>query len=72
MGYCLSLSRFEGSVSRIFEIALAFGWLDGLCEPADVAPCVLDGLWDMIGALLPAFTPKECANFFAAAGYEPS
>ncbi len=32
----------------------------------------VDGLWNMIGALLPAFTPKECANFFAAAGYEPS
>lgn len=32
----------------------------------------VEGLWNMIGALLPTFTPKECANFFAAAGYEPS
>lgn len=32
----------------------------------------VDGLWNMIGALLPAFTPKECANFFASAGYDPS
>jgi transposase len=31
----------------------------------------VDGLWNMIGALLPAFTPKQCANFFVAAGYEP-
>ncbi len=32
----------------------------------------VDGLWNMIGALLPTFTPKQCANFFAAAGYDPS
>jgi transposase len=31
----------------------------------------IDGLWTRIGALLPTFTPQECANFFAAAGYEP-
>jgi transposase len=31
----------------------------------------VDGLWDRIGVLLPEFTQKECANFFAAAGYEP-
>ena len=28
-------------------------------------------LVDAIGALIPAFTATECANFFAAAGYEP-
>ena len=28
-------------------------------------------LWDRIGLLLNAFTPAECANYFAAAGYEP-
>jgi hypothetical protein len=29
---------------------------------------------DQYGAtlrILPAFTPQECANFFAAAGYDP-
>lgn len=31
----------------------------------------VDGLWTRIGALLPTFTPHECTNFFAAAGYEP-
>ncbi len=30
----------------------------------------VDALWSRIGALLKEFTPKECANFFAAAGYE--
>jgi transposase len=30
-----------------------------------------DGLRDMIGAFLPAFTPRECENFYAAAGYAP-
>jgi len=28
-------------------------------------------LWDTIGALIPVFTATKCANFFAAAGYEP-
>ena len=32
----------------------------------------VDGLWTKIGALLPAFTPQECANFFVNAGYEPN
>ena len=31
----------------------------------------VDALWDRIGALLEEFAPQECANFFAAAGYEP-
>jgi len=30
------------------------------------------GLWDAIGRLLDAFTPDECANYFAAAGYDPT
>ena len=29
----------------------------------------IDGLWSRIGELLSAFTPAECANYFAAAGY---
>jgi transposase len=31
----------------------------------------LDGLWSRIGNVLDLFTPQECANFFAAAGYDP-
>jgi len=30
----------------------------------------VDALWDKIGDLLHAFTPRECANFFTAAGYD--
>jgi hypothetical protein len=29
-----------------------------------------EGLWTAIGRLLDAFTPAECANYFAAAGYD--
>jgi transposase len=29
----------------------------------------LDGLWQRIGNLLPLFKPRQCANFFANAGY---
>ncbi len=31
---------------------------------------MVEGLWNAIGRLLPDFTPKECANFFKAAGYD--
>ena len=30
----------------------------------------LEGLWIAIGRLLDAFTPSECANYLAAAGYD--
>ena len=32
----------------------------------------LDGLWQRVGKLLPLFKPRECANFFANAGYARS
>ena len=31
----------------------------------------VDGLWAAIGRLVDVFTPTECANYFAAAGYDP-
>ena len=31
----------------------------------------IDALWDAVGAVLPRFTPAECANYFSAAGYDP-
>ena len=30
----------------------------------------VDALWDAIGRLVDAFKPAECANYFAAAGYD--
>ncbi len=30
----------------------------------------VSGLWDAIGRIIDLFTPQECANFFAAAGYD--
>jgi len=47
----------------------AFSKLKALLRKA--AERTVEGLWQRIGALLSTFTPKECANFFAAAGYEP-
>jgi transposase len=47
----------------------AFAKLKALLRKA--AERTVDGLWDAIGALLPAFSPAECANYFQAAGYEP-
>lgn len=50
-------------------IETAFSKLKALLRKA--AERTRDALWNRIGALLPTFTPRECANFFAAAGYEP-
>jgi transposase len=36
-----------------------------------VAARTIDDLWNAIADALPQFTPKECANYFTAAGYEP-
>ncbi|AAW61139.1 hypothetical protein GOX01_24410 [Gluconobacter oxydans] len=36
-----------------------------------VAERTRDALWDRIGTLIDQISPKECANFFTAAGYEP-
>ena len=30
----------------------------------------IDALWDAIGQTIPLFTPAECQNYFAAAGYD--
>jgi transposase len=46
----------------------AFAKLKALLRKA--AERTLGALWDRIGILLNAFTPAECANYFAAAGYE--
>ncbi len=47
----------------------AFAKLKALLRKA--AERTVGALWDRTGILLNAFTPAECANYFAAAGYEP-
>src|SRR5215217_3633217 len=46
----------------------AFAKLKALLRKA--AERTLEGLWTAIGRLLNTFTPAECANYFAAAGYD--
>ncbi len=50
-------------------IEKAFSKLKALLRKA--AERSVDALWNRIGALLDEFTPQDCANFFAATGYEP-
>ena len=45
----------------------AFAKLKALLRKA--AERTMEGLWRAIGRLLDLFTPAECANYFAAAGY---
>jgi len=46
----------------------AFAKLKALLRAA--AERTVDSLWDRIGNLIDRFTPQECANYFAAAGYD--
>ena len=49
-------------------IEYAFAKLKALLRKA--AERTVDGLWAAIGRLINTFTPQECANYFAAAGYD--
>ena len=46
----------------------AFAKLKALLRKA--AARTVDGLWAVIGRLSALFSPYECANYFAAAGYD--
>ena len=49
-------------------IEKAFSKLKALLRKA--AERTVEGLWNAIGRFVGAFTPQECANLFAAAGYD--
>jgi transposase len=49
-------------------IEMAFSKLKAILRGA--APRSLDGLWDAIKQAIERYTPSECANYFAAAGYD--
>ncbi len=46
----------------------AFAKLKAMLRKA--AQRTIDGLWNTIGRIVDTFTPAECANYFAAAGYD--
>ncbi|KMO13682.1 transposase [Methylobacterium platani JCM 14648] len=50
-------------------IEMAFSQLKALLRKA--ARRTVEGLWSTIGRLVDDVTPDQCANFFAAAGYDP-
>ena len=49
-------------------IEMAFAKLKAMLKKA--AARTVNELWKAIAASLPSFTPAECRNYFAAAGYE--
>ncbi len=49
-------------------IEMAFSKLKALLKKA--AARTIDDLWALIGKLINEFKPKECENYFKAAGYE--
>jgi len=61
--------RFLPPYSPDFNpIEMAFSKLKALLRKA--AQRTVDGLWTAIGRLVDVFTPEECTNYFAAAGYD--
>ena len=61
--------RFLPPYSPDFNpIENAFAKLKALLRKA--AERTVDGLWNAIGNLIDIFTPTECVNYFAAAGYD--
>jgi hypothetical protein len=47
---------------------MAFSKLKALLRKA--AKRTIDGLWDAVAEAIKAFSPDECTNFFAYAGYD--
>ena len=50
-------------------IELAFSKFKWLLRTA--AERTVECMWNAIGRIIDLFTPAECANYFAAAGYDP-
>lgn len=48
----------------------AFSKLKAMLRAA--AARTVEGLWSAIGSCINLFVPQECANYFAAAGYDPN
>ncbi len=70
-------SQAQGAILRLLPpyspdfnpIENAFAKLKALLRKA--AARTIADLWTAIAQALPRFTPTECANMFAACGYEP-
>jgi transposase len=61
--------RFLPPYSPDFNpIEMAFAKLKALLETA--AARTVDDLWDAIARAIDTFTPTECENYFATAGYD--
>jgi hypothetical protein len=73
---CVGLSKRLGPPCAICRyspdlnpIENAFSKLKAFLRKA--AARTINNLWDVIRDALPTFTPKDCASYFTAAGYEP-
>ena len=62
--------RFLPPYSPDFNpIENAFAKLKALLRKA--AERTVSGLWNAVGRIVNTFSPAECSNYFAAAGYDP-
>jgi hypothetical protein len=51
---------------------LSLSGLKGESDPQESGIANFRELWGAIATALTAFTPDECANYFAACGYNPA
>ncbi len=54
---------------RNADVVEAFSTLKAIFRKA--AACAIPDAWTAIAEAIPRFQPRECANDFEAAGYEP-
>jgi transposase len=66
----ISLLRLPPYSPEFNPIENAFSKLKSMLRKA--ATRTVETLWSAIGRIVDAFTPAECANYFAAAGYDPA
>ncbi len=76
VGHSLTLFGFAGAELRFLPpyspdfnpIEMAFSKLKAFLKK--IAARTVDDLWDAIATGIDTFTPAECQNYFAAAGYD--
>jgi len=63
------ISALTKPAHRTLTIENAFSKLKALLRAR--AERSVDALWNSVGDIVKLFEPQECANYFAAAGYDP-
>ena len=64
------VAKHLGAVTRAVEDSTHEGTPVKVVVASRTYPTDVDDLWDAIAQAIEIFTPTECENYFAAAGYD--